>query len=86
MLLTKVESTESVVMFAAAILFARSAAELPTSSFTFVAACSIVWLPGRPETDDAAVRITTGRATSRRRAPAQVSVKNRIIVVRVCRR
>jgi hypothetical protein len=65
--LTKVDwfgFTASLVIFAAAILFARSAAELPTSSLMFVAACSMVWLPGRPETEDAAVLIW-GRAIRR---------------------
>ncbi len=41
----------------AAITLARSAAEFPTSSLIFVAACSSDWLPGFPDTE-----LATGRA------------------------
>jgi len=57
--LTKESALGSVigcVTFAPAIAFARSLAEFPSSSFTFVAACSSVWLPGLPDTWLATVR------------------------------
>ena len=42
---------------------AQSVRELPTSSLTFSRACSIVWLPGLPETELAAKRVCRrGRA------------------------
>lgn len=39
-----------------AIILAKSAAELPASSFMLVAAWLKVWLPGLPETEEATVR------------------------------
>jgi hypothetical protein len=53
-----VGSTESFALFGsfAAMTLARSAAELPTSSLIFVAACPRLWLPGFPETELATER------------------------------
>ena len=45
-----VSETLSVVTLAPEITLARSAAEFPSSSLTFVAACSRDWLAGRIET------------------------------------
>ena len=57
-LLTKdsVSETLSDVTLAPEMALARSVAEFPSSSLTFVAACSKVWLPGRIETLLATVR------------------------------
>lgn len=43
--------------FALAIASAKSAAEWPTSSLMFVAACSKLWLAGRPDTELATPRV-----------------------------
>ena len=65
-----VSETLSVVTLAPEIALARSAAEFPSSSLTFVAACSRVWLAGRIETLLATVRVVEtpkriGRAAGR---------------------
>ena len=48
--------TLSTVNTPPAIERAQSVREFPTSSLTFSRACSIVWLPGLPETELAAER------------------------------
>ena len=60
-----VGSTLSAYTFPPAMDLARSAADCPTSSRMFSAACSRVWDPGRPETELAAPR-TASWFTSRR--------------------
>ena len=70
--------TLSVVTLVAEITLARSAAEFPSSSLTFVAACSRVWLPGRIETLLATVRACKRVAVMRKRIGRATGVNCRI--------